>query len=363
MKKLFIAMVILLVVSGCSQKPKTAAEIYRKVQENASVSEYVTINSEGEMKVEVQGVSMEIPISIRIDGDNLSNPSQRALYSQTQMEILGEEATISLYFVDDVLYIDDGVVRKQGEMGILSELDDLMNLQSYEIKDEAINEVFEFEIVEDGYLLKAVLTSDELNATSELDEYFDLIGTEMQFESAELSFHISNEYQLVDLQMKLQMKIEVAGEVVAASVDTLITVEQRSQAQIELPDFTNWGYKRMACVVDGQPEEPNVIFVEAQGDTVDVLGFSYWYFYEDYGLTKPEDKAYLKSLLEDYYSPYVDLGLKVNIQDEDEEELILSFSVDYQTASLKLLELFGISGGLTYTELFGDTSGMDCTDF
>ena len=365
-KRILFLITIILLLAGCAQKKETPAEIMKKVDENIEVTDFREMIFEGEMSIDYGGSAMTFPLDIVIKGDHLSDLSELVMEVQTDVQLLGEKLMMKAYYQDGIIYMDDGTVKSVSSM-------DLQGLKFFEeltLKDvdySVYDEIMTVQEVEDGFVLEGVIQTEELNAGLKAFLPEELLNEmpvdfDMQFSEMKIQWHISSDYHVINEEYQIGMTIQIGDELTDVDLKFKVTTQNHKESLVKLPDLSEWSQRKTACKVETDTVS-TVILVEAEGETVELLQISYFFSYEGYGLSTKTEKAYLKQLVEETYSPYQEYGINMVIQDDDEDVLILSMGVDYQNASREALDILGISGGLTYSQLLGDTEGLDCTNY
>lgn len=366
MKKIILVLVLVLSVMGCSVKKETAADIMKKVAENTKKTDFAAIELTGNVAgiYQGQGITVDFPLLVNVEIDHVYDPDLLTMSLESHSKILGEEMSFQVYYTDKIMYIDVNGLRSHVEVD-LGMLCDALKSFDASVVDYSVYNNF-FVVGEDGdeKTLTGELSGEQMNelfaefSDDALNEYLQLIN----FNSMSFTLYITSDYQLDRMTCDADVQYAIMDQAVDMNLDYEMKLKSVDSAQISLPELNGWSKRKTACTIESEPVS-TVIFVESEGENIEYIGLSYFFSYEGYGLSTQAQKAYLKQLVEETYSPYQEFGINMVIQNEDEDHLILSMSVDYQNASGKALDILGIAGGLTYSQLFGDTEGMDCTNY
>lgn len=101
----FTALVCLL-LSGCA-KQESAQEIMARVEAQSAQNEAVqTLELDGKMSMEAQGMTLDFPLSGVIQTQPLSTVGEPAIYFEMGTTFLGQAMTFSFFVQDQTFYSD-----------------------------------------------------------------------------------------------------------------------------------------------------------------------------------------------------------------------------------------------------------------
>ncbi len=365
-KRILFLIVLVLLFAGCAKKKETPAEIMKKVDQNTETADYYEVSIDGKVSMDYDDTALTIPFDIAVKMDDCGDLSKMTMEIDWWLKFLGEEMQLKFYYQNGMFYIDDGTTRSAVEFD-LQAFDLLESLAAEEVDYSNYDQTMTVVETDDGFVLESTAQADEVNELMKTlfsSEWMSALSTDfdVQIESAVSQWHISSDYRIISQDYQVGMKMENDGKLIDVNVVYSITEKNHAEPIVKLPDLSGWSYRKIACQVDTE-ETTMVVVLEAEGEEVSLFGVSYFFYYDAYGLTTKKQKEDLANYVKLMYAELQGVGINVVVQDDLEDHLVVSLSVDYPNASEEALTAVGVEGGLTYSELLGYTQGMECSNY
>lgn len=367
-KRLNVLLCIMLMVMtfGC-QKKETASDIMQKVFEHQKTAVSLEMNMNVEGLITLGNDTFEVPMAMKVQMDYPNDITQSVMKMEMSTETMGVSIQTISYLSDGTIYNDVNGVKTKETMD-KDYIDNLVNQMSgMQVGDASLYQGFTVNENESGYLIYGSLSEQTISSMSESlvgqlmngNETFADAMELITIESYEMEVQVSKDYHLMGYTAKAQMSIDEDSQTMKMVYTYDADIKLYDQPQVSLPNLTDWDIQRMACAFDSSSE---VLYFEAKGEELQSVGSSYWFRYEDYGITTKAQKEEFNSLLKEMYEAYEGEGLTLNLQIE-EDEVIVTLLLDYQNASDEALSVLSLSRGLTYSMMLLATEELDCTKY
>lgn len=244
-KRTLISMMMALVmvcVAGCGSKQMTAEEVLAKATEQQKAMTSMDASMKMGMSMDIAGQSIEYDADMDVKASNL-NEKDMQMAMKTDMDILGQEATMNAYYTDGCYYIDAMGEKSKMAMDIAEITDTLKQnsafteipadaYKSLEMDEKGGERVLTY--VADGSKLTEMMNSIMGSMMGALGETEDL---DMTLGDISGTLTVDKDFNVIAQTMKMDMTMTIEGMDVSASVDMDMTVNNPGQeVTVELPD-------------------------------------------------------------------------------------------------------------------------------
>ena len=242
----FTALVCLL-LSGCA-KQDSAQEIMARVEAQSAQNEAVqTLELDGKMSMEAQGMTLDFPLSGVIQTQPLSTVGEPAIYFEMGTTFLGQAMTFS-FFVQDQTFYSDIMGERSIEPFVSS---DSENNETQSIA--SMFQKFSVEKTSEGYrlsyqadnfaelqgMLESLIeeTGNEETLNNLRDQWKD-IDDSVALEACTLNYDISKEYQMT--RGELNLAISTLEEEIPTRISFTLTLMISTDKPMTQPDLSGW---------------------------------------------------------------------------------------------------------------------------
>lgn len=241
MKKIsaILSAALLLSLSACSSE--TAQQVFEKASEKSLSADSVTMNMDIQMNIETDGISLDVPMTMSIQMQNMQDTSAVIGHTEQTVTLAGTSVSSEVWIADGNIYTDTSGTQTvtaydSTQMDKKLEIVPYDSFESCTLTKEDSDKVLSCTVNSDKIdeLINSLLSGSTDSTVADA-----LAG--LTFTMDDFVYKVDKDNNLKSMSFTAGTSGEVSGTEMAFTVTADAAYTDWNTTAVELPDLTGWG--------------------------------------------------------------------------------------------------------------------------